>query len=388
VLFAAAVAAFFAARWWMRPKPEPPAQPLAFTERSADPALWAKRFPFEHEGYRQGVRAPDFAEVRGHAYSLREREETDRVSDPRLMRIYSGRPKERPQPAACLACHGASMDFFRRMGAGASRMPFFEARNEVRYPVACIDCHDPASMRLRLTRPAFLEARPSASATEHELRALVCAQCHAEYYLAGEARKVTHPWANGLSADAIEQYYDKLAYRDWDHAETGAPVLKAQHPQFEMWSQGVHSRSGVACADCHMPRERRGAIHLTVHATASPRRTIERSCLPCHRADAREMLARLDAIQSRTNKLAERALTALLALFDDVQRARLAGVAPAGLREAQALHRKAQWRFDFVQADRSRGFHAPQETVRLLAEAIDYSRQGQLALQKLKPNSP
>jgi nitrite reductase (cytochrome c-552) len=388
VFFAAAVAAFLAARWWMRQPEARPVELATFTEASIDPALWAKRFPFEYEGYRRGVRSPEFSEMRGHAYSLKEREETDRIADPRLMRVFSGRPKERPQPAACLACHGASMDFFRHMGAAASRLPFFEARREVPQPVACIDCHDPISMRLRLTRPAFLQARPHASAAEQDLRALVCAQCHAEYYLAGAERIVTHPWAKGLSAEQIEEYYDQINFRDWDHAETGAPVLKAQHPQFEMWSQGVHARSGVTCADCHMPRERRGAIHLTVHAAGSPRQTLDRSCLPCHGADAREMGARIDAIQSRTRNLSERALTALLALFDDVHRARQAGASDAQLREAQALHRKAQWRFDFVRADSSRGFHAPQESARLLAEAIDYARQGQLALQKLKPHSP
>jgi nitrite reductase (cytochrome c-552) len=297
VLFATAVVAFFAARWWMRPPAEPLTDRATFTESSVDPALWAKSFPFEYAGYRRGVLAPEFGEMRGHAHSLKDRGETDRIADPRLARVFSGRPKERPQPAACLACHGAAMNFFRRMGAAAWRMPFFEARREVRQPVGCLDCHDPASMRLRLTRSAFLKARPSAAATPQDLRALVCAQCHAEYYLAGAERIVTHPWTKGLKADEIEQYYDQAGFRDWDHAETGAPVLKAQHPQFEMWSQGVHARSGATCADCHMPRERRGAIHLTVHATGSPRENTGRACLPCHRAGAREMRARIDTIE-------------------------------------------------------------------------------------------
>ncbi len=380
VLLAAAIAAFFAARWWTRPRADKPLEQVAFTETSIDPALWAKRFPFEYQGYRQGIRVPEFSEMRGHAYSLKEREETDRITDPRLMRMFSGRPKERPQPAACLSCHGASVEFFRTMGTGASRLSFFEARRQVTQPIACIDCHDPAGLRLRLTRPAFLRARPAPTATEQDLRALVCAQCHAEYYLAGPERAVTHPWARGLKAEDIEGYYDELAFRDWDHAETGAPVLKAQHPQFEMWSQGIHARSGVACADCHMPRERRGAIHLTVHAAGSPRRTLDRSCVPCHRADARELQARIDAIQWRTKRLEDRALTALLALFDDIHHAQEAGIPEVRLRKAQEWHRKAQWRLDFVLADSSHGFHAPQEAARLLAEAVDCARLGQLSL--------
>lgn len=388
VLFATAVVVFFAARWWMRPPAQPLIDRATFTESSVDPALWAKSFPYEYAGYRRGVLAPEFGEMRGHAYSLKEREETDRIADPRLARVFSGRPKERPQPAACLACHGASINFFRRMGPAASRMPFFEARREVLQPVGCLDCHDPASMRLRLTRPAFLTARPPAAATPQDLRALVCAQCHAEYYLAGAARIVTHPWSKGLKAEEIEQYYDQTGFRDWDHAETGAPVLKAQHPQFEMWSQGAHARGGAACADCHMPRERRGAIHLTVHAAGSPRDNTGRACLPCHRSGAAEMRARIDTIQQRTKELSGRALTALIALLDEIHRSSAAGASPAHLRAARQLQRQAQWRFDFVRADASGGFHAPQEAARLLAEAIDYARRGQLAARKLNPNAP
>ena len=100
VFFAAAVVAFVAARWWMRQPEARPVELATFTEASVDPALWAKRFPFEYEGYRRGVYSPEFSEMRGHAYSLKEREETDRIADPRLARVFSGRPKERPQPAA------------------------------------------------------------------------------------------------------------------------------------------------------------------------------------------------------------------------------------------------------------------------------------------------
>ena len=46
------------------------------------------------------------------------------------------------------------------------------------------------------------------------------------------------------------------------------------------------------------------------------------------------------------------------------------------------LQRKAQWRADFVNAENSMGFHAPQEAARLLGEAIDFARLGQLELQK------
>jgi nitrite reductase (cytochrome c-552) len=50
------------------------------------------------------------------------------------------------------------------------------------------------------------------------------------------------------------------------------------------------------------------------------------------------------------------------------------------MRQARLLQRKAQWRLDFVHAENSMGFHASQEAARILAEAIDYARQGQISL--------
>ena len=53
-------------------------------------------------------------------------------------------------------------------------------------------------------------------------------------------------------------------------AETGAEVLKAQHPEFELWNKGVHAQSGVSCADCHMPYKREGALKVSDHWVRSP----------------------------------------------------------------------------------------------------------------------
>jgi len=59
--------------------------------------------------------------------------------------------------------------------------------------------------------------------------------------------------------------------------------------------------------------------------------------------------------------------------------ARKAGASESDVQAAQALHRKAQWRLDFVAAENSMGFHAPQELARILGETIDFARQGQLS---------
>jgi hypothetical protein len=86
------------------------------------------------------------------------------------------------------------------------------------------------------------------SLAAQEMRSYVCGQCHVEYYFKGDEKRLTFPWSKGLKAEDMYAYYEEAKFRDFVHKETGAPVLKAQHPEFEMWSQGVHARSGVACA--------------------------------------------------------------------------------------------------------------------------------------------
>ncbi len=397
--------------------------PLAhITEDTTDPAEWGKTFPRQYEGYMRTADtertkyggseafqkldenpllrrifagyafALDYREERGHFYSLKDQDETERT-------------QLRPQPGACLHCHSAVLPAYRKVGGGdimkgfeeMCAMPFAEARKLVEHPVTCMDCHDPRSMALRVTRPGFLNGirafkksqgvenyDPNAMATRQEMRSYVCGQCHVEYYFAGEKKLVTYPWHKGLKVEEIEAYYDEIGYSDWAHEETGAGVLKAQHPEFEMWNQSVHARAGVACADCHMPYAREGAMKVSEHHVRSPVLNIQRACLTCHPYSAEEMKTRVELIQDRNARLMKRAEEALVALIDDMKAARAGGAGGAELAEAVRMQRKAQWRADFVNAENSMGFHAPQEAARILGEAIDYARQGQLALSRRK----
>jgi nitrite reductase (cytochrome c-552) len=206
-------------------------------------------------------------------------------------------------------------------------------------------------------------------------------ECHVEYYFKGAGKVVTYPWDRGLRADDIEGHYDAAGFSDWKHERSGAQVLKAQHPEFETWSQGIHARSGVACADCHMPYVRQGAIKVTDHHVRSPLLNIARSCQVCNAIPETELLARAEAIQERTDGLLNRAEAAVNDVILAIERKAKEGAAAASLDPARALQRRAQWRLDFVSAENSMGFHAPQETARLLAEAIDFARQGQLAVE-------
>jgi nitrite reductase (cytochrome c-552) len=368
--------------------------------------------------------AIDYRDRRGHAYMLQDQEQTRRVT-------------ERAQPGSCLQCHASVMPTYRRLGNGdvdkgfeqLGKMSYFDAHAEVvktgggvAHPVSCVDCHDAKTMELRVTRPGFIRGiqslaagtaptphlesierwrkgpraaayNPNADASRGEMRSFVCAQCHVEYYC-GPKTTLFYPWNNGLKAEDIESYYDQYTFPDgstfydWTHAETGGHVLKAQHPEFETWSQGIHARSGVSCADCHMPYKRDGAMKVSDHWVRSPVLNIARACQQCHPYSEAEVKARVDAIQDRTSKLMERSAVALTDLLDAIVAARKAGATDIQLTGALALQRRAQWRLDFVAAENSMGFHAPQETARVLAESIDYARQGQLAARTLVIGGP
>jgi nitrite reductase (cytochrome c-552) len=234
---------------------------------------------------------------------------------------------------------------------------------------------------------------PNVDATRQEMRSFACAQCHVEYYC-GPKTMLFFPWGNGLKVEQIESYYDAFKFPDghrffdFKHAETGAEVIKAQHPEFETWSQGVHARAGVACADCHMPYKREGALKVSEHHIQSPLLMINRSCQTCHPDPENELLARASTIQNRTRGLMTRAGAALNSAFDAIKAAKAAGVAEDQFGEIYALQRHAQWRLDFVNAENSMGFHAPQESARILGESIDYFRQAEVAAQKLLMKPP
>jgi len=222
-------------------------------------------------------------------------------------------------------------------------------------------------------------------ATRQEMRAYVCGQCHVEYHFKGPDKRLVYPWARGLKVDDILAYYDAEKFKDWTHAESGAPVLKAQHPEFEMWNQGIHARSGVACADCHMPYKREGALKISDHHVRSPLLNVNAACQTCHKWPEAELVARVLTIQGRTFALRNRAMDALIALIADIKAAAAAGRGDAELAAPRDFQRKAQFYLDFVEAENSMGFHAPQEAARILGESIDFTRRGQVAVRDGKP---
>jgi nitrite reductase (cytochrome c-552) len=480
------------------------------TESDVDPAKWGTNWPRELDGYKrtsepthtkygggtggaEGALPPqksardpwltrifagylfavDYRDRRGHAFALFDQENTKRNI-----------PAENKQSGNCMHCHASVMPLYRKLGKEAApqaseaeqlqkglekvgEMGYWDAHRALEaitgkaHPVSCVDCHTPASMELRVTRPAFVagiqklaastaevphlpsierwrkgdRARaydPNVDGTRQEMRSFVCGQCHVEYFC-GKGTTVFFPWAEGLKVEQMEHLYNGMEvkgkrFKDWTHAETGMEVLKAQHPEFEMWSQGIHARSGVACADCHMAYKRDGAQKISEHWVRSPLLQANRACATCHPYSDEEIKARVESIQDRHFALMTRAGQAAVAMIDSIvavrkpydDRNREAAAARAkealekkpefaalageeqekrlqadtkanllamwrevvekdpAIQELGELQRAAQWRLDLVAAENSMGFHAPQEMARILGESIDLSRQAQV----------
>ncbi|GAO01678.1 ammonia-forming cytochrome c nitrite reductase subunit c552 [Anaeromyxobacter sp. PSR-1] len=485
-------------------------------EDDTDPAKWGKNWPREFDDYKrtaertstkyggaigtaEGEMAPqkaerdpwlkrvfagylfavDYRDRRGHAFMLKDQEITKRNV-----------PGEGKQSGNCLHCHGSIMPLYRKLGkeaapqgspaeqlqaglAKVAEMGYWDAHKALEdmgggkaHPVSCVDCHDPASMEVRVSRPGFIAGiqklaagsaevphlpsierwrkgdrskpyDPNLDSTRQERRAYVCGQCHVEYFC-GKGMTLLFPWAEGLKVENAEHLYDNLQvkgqrFKDWVHAETGFEVLKAQHPEFEVWSQGIHARSGVTCADCHMPYKREGAQKYSDHWVRSPLLQPNRACATCHPLTDDELKARVLAIQDRHFALLTRAGNAAVAMIDAIvavrkpydERNLAAATAKAketlekqdafqkapkeeqdkkmgaevkanllaswreviaktpALQELENLQRAAQWRLDFVAAENSMGFHAPQELARILGESIDLSREAEVKATRL-----
>jgi nitrite reductase (cytochrome c-552) len=235
---------------------------------------------------------------------------------------------------------------------------------------------------------------PNRDASRQEMRSFVCGQCHVEYYCASK-ETLFFPWDKGLKVEQIEETYanhnfpDGTKFYDFEHGETGAKVYKAQHPEFELWSQGVHARSGVSCADCHMPYQRQGAMKVSSHWVRSPLLNINNACQTCHNVPEEELRDKVATIQNRTKSQIERAAAAMIDMLDTIREAKAAGASPEQLAPIFELQKKAMWRLDFISSENSDGFHADQEAMRILGESIDYSRQAQASALRLRaPEAP
>ena len=263
-----------------------------------------------------------------------------------------------------------------------------DLKSEMNHPIGCLDCHDPKTMQLRISRPVLREAYKTVTgkdietASHQEMRSLVCAQCHVEYYFKGKGKYLTLPWTpgpkitQGTSAEKMIAYYDAADVTDFTHAVSKTKIVKAQHPDYEMYMTGVHAFRGVACADCHMPYRSEGGMKVTDHHVQSPLLNISNSCAVCHRWSEADIKARVESIQTKVANGRLDAEGVIIRAHFDVAAALQAKVTDAELAPARKLIRHAQFNWDYVAANNGMGFHAPQESMRLLGKA---ARQAQEA---------
>jgi nitrite reductase (cytochrome c-552) len=377
-------------------------------ENEYDPAVWGKHYPFEYKSfqrnmemspsptgfdgsvpYQKSTKEPeilqnfkgmafskDYAEKRGHPYALEDIKKTKRVT---------------PQTSgSCMTCKTANLiDIWRDKGWDYAKIPVTELFARLKYPIVCANCHDPKTMKLRVINPAFVDAIKKrgvdlSKASIDDMRSYVCAQCHVTYYFEPGSNKVTLPWDKGLSPEEMYSYYAGEPggfANDWVHPDSQVKLLKVRHPDFETSSLGVHGRSGVSCADCHMPYVRQNGQKYTSHWVTSPMRQPDQSCAPCHDQGKEWLLKTVKSTQEKTWQLQRTAGTTVARAHEAIGKA-TAKTDPASMEKARELLRRAQFYWDFVAAENGRGFHNAPQALNLLGQSIALSNEAIMTVQK------
>jgi nitrite reductase (cytochrome c-552) len=237
----------------------------------------------------------DYNEERGHLNSLDDVRATKRVNETTPGTCYSCKTSDNPRLWSEMGMEAYDKTSFSELGA------------KIQHPIGCANCHEANTMRLIVTNPALEAAlkeqgKDWTTFTRQEMRTVVCANCHVEYYFQGDGKLLTFPWENGTQIENIAQYYQDNQFKDWDHPQSGAAMIKMQHPEYELFTAGsTHYNAGVACADCHMPYTRDGAAKFSTHDVRSPLLNAEVACGQCH-TDVSYVTSRVSTIQNQVNQ--------------------------------------------------------------------------------------
>jgi nitrite reductase (cytochrome c-552) len=327
--------------------------------------------------------AKDYSTPRGHMHAVEDVRATLRTGAPMTA-------TEGPQPATCWTCKSPDVP---RMMAEVGVDKFYNNKwaawgDQIVNPIGCADCHEPEHMNLHISRPALIEAfqrqgKDITKATEQEMRSLVCAQCHVEYYFKGDGKYLTFPWDKGMTVEAMEAYYDESNFYDYINKLSRTPIIKAQHPDYEVSQMGIHAQRGVSCADCHMPYKSEGGMKFSDHHIQSPLANIDRTCQTCHRQDAETLRQNVYERQRKAVEIRNRLEKELSKAHIEAKFAWDNGATEAQMAPVLKLIRQAQWRWDFAVATHGGSFHAPQEIERILSHGLDRALQAQLAVTKV-----
>ncbi len=347
----------------------------------------------------------EYNEARGHTYAIEDILHIDRINR------YG---EQAGLPATCWNCKTAKIpSWVEKYGDEKFwSMNFNEFRTADQISmkdntIGCANCHEPQTMKLVITSiplRAALQAqgKDPDKLSRNEMRGLVCGQCHVEYYFMekdyGPNKKPKFPWDNGdwvtgKDPENIYNYYNDKGPRtdtgkatqfaDWVHPVSKTKMLKAQHPEYEMWINGPHGAAGVTCADCHMPYVRMdGKKKVSSHQWTSPLRNpdfIDTACRQCHSDKTTDYLrGRVEATQKKTYQQLLTAQELSVKSHEAVRRAsEWTGEKSADydklMAEAREWNRKSQFFWDYVSAENSVGFHNPVKALDTLALSQQYS---------------
>lgn len=321
--------------------------------------------------------AQEYNQARGHYHALTDVKGTKRRND--------------KTPGTCWSCKSTDVPrvMVRDGVAAFYGQKFAHYVADMGNPIGCADCHEPKTMKLQISRPGLLEAykamgKDIAKASNDEMRSLVCAQCHVEYHFKGPDKYLKFPWDFGLKAEDFEKYYEESGHVDWTHSISGAKMVKMQHPDYEVFQQGLHGKRGVSCADCHMPAKTAGKKEFTDHQIRSPLYMVDQTCGNCHNWSADEARQRVYEIQDRNRDLLDRVERVLTAAHFEIADAAQLGASAEELEPVRKLVSKAQMYWDYIAANNGMGFHAPQEAARVLGKALDLGQECRLKTQQLR----
>ncbi|WP_409417935.1 ammonia-forming cytochrome c nitrite reductase [Flavobacterium sp. PS2] len=331
--------------------------------------------------------AKDYNQGRGHFYAIEDINNTLRTGAPKG-------PQDGPQPSSCWVCKSPDVPrMMDKLGIDEFyKQTWASLGPEIVNPIGCADCHDSKTMNLKITRPALIEAfkeqgKDITKATHNEMRSLVCAQCHVEYYFDKKsvegAVKVKFPWKNGMTVEDMEKYYDDIDFTDFVHALSKAPILKAQHPDYEIHQMGIHGQRGVSCADCHMPYKSEGGQKFTDHKIQSPLNNVANSCQVCHREEEKTLVANVNERQQKIHQIRIELEDQLVKAHLEAKLAWDKGATEAQMKGILKLIRQSQWRWDFTAASHGGSFHAPLETARVITNGLNKAAEARIELSKV-----
>lgn len=332
----------------------------------------------------------EYNEARGHTMAIEDLAHIDRINR------YS---EQGGLPATCWNCKTPKMlewhkeygDKFWSMNSNSFRDKL-DAKD---HAIGCANCHDPQTMELRLYSEPLKDwlkrnGRDLDKISRNEMRSLVCAQCHVEYYFThkdnGPAAKPVFPWDKGFGPEEMYQYYKSHGpkngpFADWVHPASKAPMVKMQHPEYETWIDGPHGAAGVSCADCHMSYQRVDGQKISSHWWTAPLKDPNlTACRKCHTDKSPEYLKqRVLYTQDKTVAQLLKAQELSVKAHEAIRLANGWGGSKAQnydalMTEAREMVRKGQLFWDYVSAENSVGFHNPAKALDTLMTSLECSQ--------------